>query len=105
MMDQLSTLGMQINLVPKNAVTVTAGNDDDLNASVMFSGYILSGLCGRQRAAGRFIPHLCAHRPCRKVGHSGRARPAIADRPTSLRSCRAWQLSMGLKFENSGVNT
>lgn len=39
-MNQLSTLGMQINLVPKNAIVVQAGDEDGL--STVFQGYILS---------------------------------------------------------------
>jgi hypothetical protein len=102
MMDQLSTLGMQINLIPKNAVTVTAGNDDDLG-SLAFSGYILSAY-----ADMRGQPDVSF----RMTAHTGLPQSVIPATATSYRGSAdvatimsSLATQMGLKFENSGVNT
>jgi hypothetical protein len=101
MMDQLSTLGMQINLVPQNEVTVTAGNDGE-NGSVVFSGYILQAY-----ADVKGQPDVSFH----ISAHTGLPQSVIPAEPTSYRGSAdvatimsSLATSMGLKFENSGVN-
>jgi hypothetical protein len=101
MMDQLSTLGMQINLVPKNTISVSAADDSNSNGSTVFVGYILaaySDFHGQPEVAF----HITAH-----TGLPQAVAPAAAssyrgstDVATIMQSLATM---MGLRFENSGV--
>ena len=57
--NRLSTLGMQINLVPKNSIFLEAG-DDENGMSLVFMGYIL-GAFGDFNASPDVSFHLTAH--------------------------------------------
>jgi hypothetical protein len=98
--NRLSTLGMQINLVPKNQIVLEAG-DDTSGMAVVFTGYILSAF-GDFNAAPDVSFHISAHTlapqgvaPAKPSSFKGTADVA------NIMSGFATQL--GLKFENSGV--
>jgi len=98
-MNQLSTLGMQINLVPKNAIVLQAGDGDGL--STVFQGYILSAYAdfsGSPNVSFRIsahtgLPDATVPTPVSSIKGSG----DVATLLSSLAS------TMGLSFENSGV--
>lgn len=99
LMNQLSTLGMQLNLVPKNAITLTAGTAGKM--STAFNGYILSAYADFN-ASPEVAFHISAHT-------LGAFAAAPAD-PSSFRGpidaatvMSGFATKMGLRFENSGV--
>ena len=63
-MNRLSTLGMQVNLVPKNLIVLEAGQDDGsggfTNGGTVFTGYILAAY-GDFNASPDVSFHLSAH--------------------------------------------
>lgn len=98
-MNQLSTLGMQINLVPKNSVVLQAGDEEGL--STVFQGYILSAYAdftaspqvSFKISAHTGLPDATIPTPVSSIKGSG-------DVATLLSGLAA---TMGLAFENSGV--
>lgn len=101
MMNQLSTLGMKLNLVTKNSITVTAGNDSD-NGAVVFVGQIITAESNYQGQ-----PEVSFH----IVAHTGLLSSVVQATPTSYRGSAdvatimaSLATQMGMKFENSGVN-
>jgi hypothetical protein len=98
-MNQLSTLGMQINLVPKNSIVLQAGDEDGL--STVFQGYILSAYADFSASpqvsfkisAHTGLPDATVPTPVSSIKGSG-------DVATLLSGLAA---TMGLAFENSGV--
>lgn len=99
LMNQLSTLGMQINLVPKNPITLLAGENNNL--ATAFQGYILSAYAD-YNASPEVAFHITAHT-------LGAFAAAPAD-PTSFpntvdvaTAMAGFASKMGLRFENSGV--
>lgn len=104
-MNRLSTLGMQVNLVPKNLIVLEAGQDDGqggfTNGGTVFTGYILAAY-GDFNASPDVSFHLSAHTL---------APQAVAtSKPTSFKGSTdvatimsGFATTMGLKFENSGV--
>lgn len=105
--NRLSTLGMQINLVPKNTITLEAGQDDGqggfTNGSVVFVGYILSAY-GDFNAQPEVSFHLTAHTlapfatsPVPATSFNG-----SSDVATMMSGFAAL---MALKFENNGVSS
>ncbi len=98
-MNQLSTLGMQINLVPKNPITLTAG--DDSNMATAFNGYILSAYADFNAA-----PDVAFHISAHTLGAFATA-PAEASSfkgPVDVATVMSgFATKMGLRFENSGV--
>lgn len=101
LMNQLSTLGMQINLVPKNAITLTAGSGG--NMSTAFNGYIISAFADFNAS-----PEVAFHINAHTLGAFAAA-PAdassfqgTADVATIM---SGFATKMGLRFENSGVTT
>lgn len=101
MMDQLSTLGMQITLIPTNGITVAAGNDDE-NAAIFFAGYIINAYADYK---GQPEPafHITAHTglPQSVIPATATSYRGSADVATIMASLAT---QMGLKFENSGVD-
>lgn len=100
-MDQLSTLGMQINLVPKNTVVLLAG-DKDTGMTTVFSGYILAAY-----ADYKAQPEVAF----RVTAHAGLPQSVISTTPTSIKGSAdvAETMSglagrMNLIFENNGVS-
>lgn len=100
LMDQLSTLGMQINLVPKNRIVVTAG-DATSGMGTVFDGYIIAGYADFQSAPE--VPFVISA----QVGIPYAVIPAVA---SSFRGAAdvavimaGFANLMGLKFENNGV--
>jgi hypothetical protein len=100
MMNQLSTLGMQINLVPKNTVVVSAG-DNNGTPTTVFLGYILQAWADFSQQ-----PEV----PFHITAHTGLPQSVIPAQATSYRGqvdvgtiMSGLATSMGLKFENSGV--
>jgi hypothetical protein len=99
LMNQLSTLGMQINLVPKNPITLTAGTAG--NMSTVFNGYIIAAYAD-YNASPEVAFHINAHTlgafaaaPAEASSFQG-----SADVATIMSGFAA---KMGLRFENSGV--
>lgn len=98
--NRLSTLGMKLNLVPKNQIVLEAG-DDTSGMSVVFTGYILAALAD-MNAQPDVSFHMSAHTlapqsvaPAKPSSFKGTADVA------TIMSGFATQL--GLKFENNGV--
>jgi hypothetical protein len=96
-MKQLSTLGMQVNLVPKNPITLKAAG------SVVFVGYILAAYAD-YNASPAVAFHIEAHTlagvataPAKPLSFQG-----SVDVSTIMSGLAA---SMGLQFENNGVTT
>lgn len=101
LMDQLSTLGMQLNVVPKNTLTVTAG-DEERGLTAVFSGTIVNAY-----ADYNAMPDV----PFRFICQSGLAQATAPATATSyngstdvatIMSGLARQMNLG--FENNGVN-
>lgn len=98
-MNQLSTLGMQINLVPKNPITLLAGEPGKL--ATAFTGYIIAAYAD-YNASPEVAFHISAHTLAAFA-------TAPAD-PTSFQGSAdvstimsGFATKMGLRFENSGV--
>jgi len=98
-MNQLSTLGVQINLVPKNSIVVQAGDEDGL--STVFQGYILSAYADHNASpqvafrisAQTGLPDATVPTPVTSNQGSGDVAVMMADLAGK----------MGLYFENNGV--
>lgn len=101
LMNQLSTLGVQINLVPKNSIVVTAGNEGE-SLGTVFVGYILQAYSS---FAG--VPDVPFHVTANTAGPFA-AQPAPVSSfkgPASATTILSGiATKMALKFENSGVN-
>lgn len=99
LMNQLATLGIQINVLPKNLVTLTAGTPGKM--STVFIGYVTSA-----EADFNAMPDPCFHIQAHTLG-------AFAAAPTTATSYQGatsvadimsnFATRMGLRFENSGV--
>lgn len=100
LMNQLATLGIQINLLPKNPITLTAGTPGNL--STAFVGYIMSA-----EADFNAMPEPSFHitastlgafaaAPATATSYQGSA--SVADIMSNLAT------KMRLRFENSGVD-
>lgn len=104
-MNRLSTLGMQINLVPKNLIVLEAGQDDGsggfTNGGTVFTGYILAAY-GDFNAAPDVSFHISAHTLAPQAAATAKATSykGSTDVATIMSS---FATIMGLKFENSGV--
>jgi hypothetical protein len=104
--NRLSTLGMQINLVPKNLITLEAGQDDGsggFQGGTAFTGYILAAYADFN-AQPDVSFHISAHTltaysslPAKATSYRGST--PVATIMSSFASL------MGLRFENSGVTT
>jgi len=100
MMQQLSTLGMQLNLVPKNPITLMAGNAGE-NLAVAFSGYIMTATPNYNAAP---LVDLKILAQCALPQAVIKATPTSFKGAASVANIMAGLASnMGLKFENSGV--
>lgn len=99
-MNQLSTLGMQINLVSKNGVVLEAG-DDEAGMTTRFVGYILAAYADF-KAAPEVAFHITAHSglPQSVIPAVASSFKGSADVATIMSSLAT---KMGLSFENSGV--
>lgn len=101
MMNQLATLGMRFSLVPRNELTITAG-DKGSGMSLVFNGTII-------RAYGDFqgAPDVPFRFEC-VAGTFNAVFPAKASsfpQATTVESImKAMSLQMGVGFENNGVN-
>ena len=100
LMDQLSTLGIQVNLVPKNRIVVTAG-DAVAGMATVFDGYVLAAYADYSNAPD--VPFVISA----QVGIPYAVIPAVA---TSFRGAAdvatimaGFATLMGLRFENNGV--
>lgn len=100
-MNQLSTLGMQINLVPKNPITLLAGETGKM--ATAFQGYIIAAYAD-YNASPDVAFHISAHTlaafataPAEPTSFQG-----SADVSTIMSGLAT---KMGLRFENSGVTT
>ena len=100
LMNQLATLGIQINLLPKNPITLTAGTPGKM--STAFVGYITAA-----EADFNGMPepsfHITAHTlgayataPAEATSYQGAA--SVAEIMSNFAT------KMGLRFENSGVD-
>lgn len=102
LMNQLSTLGMVVNIVPKNTLTISAG-DNTNGMSVVFSGTIVAGY-GDFNAA----PDVPFHFECNS-GLGDAVAPAVASSftgSTDVATIMAgFARQMNLGFENNGVTT
>jgi hypothetical protein len=100
LMNQLSTLGVVIQLVPRNVVTVTAG-DDETGLATVFVGNITEAWADFQSAPD--VPfHVNAHTlSAAAVIPASPSSFAGSTDVTTIMSGLATQ--MGLSFENNGV--
>jgi hypothetical protein len=98
-MNRLSTLGMRLNLVPKNQIILEAG--DDAGMSTVFVGYILIALADFN-AQPNVAFHISAHTLAAQAADTAPATSfqGYADVATIMSGFAAL---MGLKFENNGV--
>ncbi|CAN7373279.1 hypothetical protein LJR220_003328 [Bradyrhizobium sp. LjRoot220] len=101
LMNQLSTLGIQVNLVPKNPITLTAGTAGKM--STAFTGYIIAAFAD-YNASPEVAFHITAHTlaaygaaPAEASSFKG-----SADVATIM---AGFATKMGLRFENAGVTT
>lgn len=100
LMNQLSTLGLVFNIVPRNTLTISAG-DEETGMATVFSGTIVSGY-GDFNAA----PDVPFHFECNS-GLADAVAPAVASSfrgstdVATIMSGFARQMNLG--FENSGV--
>jgi hypothetical protein len=101
LMDQLSTLGMYLNLIPRNSLTITAGD------AVSGMGVVFSGLITNAYGDFNASPKVPFHFDC----NTGLADAVLPAGPSSfpqstdvgtIMSGIAKQLGYG--FENNGVN-
>lgn len=101
LMNQLSTLGMQINLVPKNPITLTAGTDGAMTTA--FQGYIIAAFAD-YNASPEPAFHISAHTLAAYAAAPAEASSfrGPADVATIMSGFAA---KMGLRFENNGVQT
>lgn len=101
LMNQLSTLGMFLNMVPKNTITISAG-DDDGGMSVVFVGTITLAY-GDYNAAPNVPFHMEAN-----SGLIDGVAPAVASSFTGSTAVAdimaGFARQMGLTFENNGVD-
>lgn len=102
LMNQLSTLGMVFNMVPKNTLTVQAG-DDQNGMSTVFVGTIMIGYADYNQAPD--VPFhieansILADAVAPAVVSSFTGQAAVAD------IMAGFARLMGLTFENNGVDT
>lgn len=101
-MNDLSTLGMQIQTVPKNLITVTAG-DSGAPLSTVFVGDIYNAYADFQ-GSPEVVFHIEAHTLV--------ANANISAAPTSIQGSAdvaglmsGFASQMGCTFENNGINT
>jgi hypothetical protein len=99
-MNQLSTLGMQLNVVPKNTITVQAGDASGL--STVFTGTI-------QQAYGDFnaMPDSPFRFDCRfgLIQGTALAKPSSFPGSQPVSSImQSFARQLGVGFENNGVN-
>lgn len=102
MMQQLSTLGMQISLVPKNPITLQAGNAGG-NLSTVFTGQIQTAIPDYNGA-----PHVALRIMALATLSAAvlKATPTSFSGGASVATIMAnLAASMSLKFENSGVTS
>lgn len=101
-MNQLSTLGMQINLIPKNQIILSAG-DAESGLATAFSGFILAAYIdfqGSPEVAFRITAK--ASTPQGVIPATASSFPGTADVATIMSGLATL---MGFKFENNGITT
>lgn len=98
-MNQLSTFGMRINLQPKNAITVLAG--DDTGLSQIYTGSVLQSLLDPRQP--EFGIQMTANAAAAFAAVAGKTASytGATDVATAMQQIAN---QMGLKFENNGVN-
>jgi hypothetical protein len=101
LMNRLSTLGMQINLVPKNPITLMAGTDGKMTTA--FNGYIIAAYADFN-ASPDVAFHISAHTLAAYSAAPAEASSfqGSADVATIMAGLAT---KMGLRFENNGVQT
>lgn len=101
LMKQLSTLGMQINLVPKNPITLTAGDGNVM--ATAFEGYITEAFAD-YNAQPEVAFYIQAHTLAAFA--TAPAAPSSYKGPADVATIMSgYATKMGLRFENSGVQT
>lgn len=100
-MNQLSTYGTQINLLPKNAISLLAG-DSSGQLQQAYSGSIIASV----------IDFHQPDAPMRITANAAAAFSAVAGTPASYNgkvdvatAMKSIASAMGLQFENNGVNS
>lgn len=103
LMNQLSTLGLVFNLVPKNTLTISAGNEGDATLSPIFIGVIYYAYANF--SAQPDVPFHCVCTPT--VANA--VIPAAVSSYTGATSVATIMSNlarlMGLGFENNNVTT
>lgn len=101
LMNQLSTLGIQVNLVPKNPITLTAGTAGKMPTA--FTGYIIAAFAD-WNASPEPAFHISAHTLAAFAAAPADASSfqGSADVATIM---SGFATKMGLRFENNGVTT
>lgn len=101
-MNDLSTLGVQINLIPKNSIIVTAG-DAKSGMGTVFAGYVTFAW-----AAFKGAPDV-SFQVMANTGLPDRVIPAVSSSfkgPVDVATLMSgFATKMQLKFENNGVTT
>lgn len=100
-MNQLSTLGMVVNIVEKNTLTLTAG-DSDSGQAVVFSGTIISAYADLNQSPDVPFHFECNSGVADGVAPAPASSFAGATQASVIMAGLARQMNMG--FENSGVN-
>lgn len=101
LMNQLSTLGMTLNLIPKNSITIAAGDVNGM--TTVYTGTI-------REAYGDYnqSPDVPMHFEC-QFGLAAATAPAKASSftgPTGVAAVmQGYAGQLGLSFENNGVST
>lgn len=101
LMNQLATLGLVFNLVPRNTLTILAG-DDEMGMTPVFSGTIVAGY-GDYNSA----PDVPFHFECNAgvADSTANAPPSSFPQATSVADIMSgFARQMGLSFENNNIN-
>jgi hypothetical protein len=99
LMNQMSTLGMAWNIIPKNSITILAG--DDTGMSVVFTGTITLAYAEYDKAPNPPFVFECVFGLINAVQN---AQPSSFTGPTQVSQImQGLASSMGFGFQNNGV--
>lgn len=101
LMNQLSTLGIQVNLVPKNPITLTAGTSGKMTTA--FTGYIIAAFAD-WNASPEPAFHISAH-TLAAFGAAPADASSFQGSADVATIMSGFATKMGLRFENNGVTT
>ena len=102
LMRQLSTLGMILNSIPRNTISISAG-DEDSGLTQVYSGTIMNAYADFNAA-----PNVPMHMECQFGANLNvnNVAPTSLQGSTSVeQTMQGFASKMGLSFENNGVST